>query len=267
MEKTNADCSTENIKLSRSEKTPKSMSSLHSGHRERVRQSFIDRGCTLSGMYEHQVLEMLLFYCQKRADVNPLAHKLLNYFGSLYNVLNADKAELSRFGLSDNTIMLIKLSNCISTYSEEVQYKNSRFTTLDSIIDFSYKVLGKYTDEKVCVICLNVSQRLLHYECIDFGLPSKSEFPRRRIIEIALHHNAVNLVIAHNHPSGVCSPSTQDINSTELLYQMLFDLNIRLVEHVIVAYPHCYAVMNGYIKDITASGDQAEEKSGYVTDF
>lgn len=235
------------------EKQPASESSgsIHSGHRKRVRDRFLSHGCRLSGQYyEHQVLEMLLFYTNARGDVNPLAHKLIDRFGSLYNVLNADISELARFGLSENTIMLLKLANAIPAYAEEQMYRQDSFSNLDSIMRFCFKLLGNCAEERVCVICLGAGNRLLHYELLDEGSPDKTSFPRRRITEIALRYHAVNLVIAHNHPSKTCVPSSDDIESTQELYQLLRDLDINLVEHIIVANPCCYAILKQYTKDL-----------------
>ncbi len=53
----------------------------HTGHRERVRAIFLERG--FDGMPDHLVLEFLLFYAVPRADTNPIAHRLIQRFGNL----------------------------------------------------------------------------------------------------------------------------------------------------------------------------------------
>ena len=65
------------------------MENLHKGHRERLRQSYIENGP--DGMHEHQLLELLLTYAIPRRDTNPIAHRLLDKsaFGSLWEVLSA----------------------------------------------------------------------------------------------------------------------------------------------------------------------------------
>lgn len=232
-----------------SDKTVKSDGSIHKGHRERVRNKFFANGCSLNGFYEHQVLEMLLFFSHVRTDVNPLAHKILNHFGSLSAILNAGVNELINFGLSPNTAMLIKLVNAIPAYSEEMQYQNAVFTSVDSVMDFTCTLLKNHSDERICVLCLNADRKLLHYEYINVGLPDKTEFPFRRAVEIALNHKAVNIVIAHNHPSKSEEPSAQDISCTKAIDVMLHGLGIKLLEHIIVAYPYCYAIKKGYTYD------------------
>lgn len=65
---------------------------MHEGHRARMRERFRENG--LEGFAPHEVLELLLFYARARGDVNPLAHRLLDHFGSLKGVLEARPEQL-----------------------------------------------------------------------------------------------------------------------------------------------------------------------------
>ena len=78
---------------------PSNTDNIHENHRARVRTAYIERG-ELKGMHEHEILELLLFYAIKRRDVNPLAHRLIDRFGSLKGVLGASVNELCAAGLS-----------------------------------------------------------------------------------------------------------------------------------------------------------------------
>ena len=68
--------------------------SVHSGHRQRFKEQFLQTG--LDGLSSHQLLEMLLYYSIPRKDTNPLAHRLIDTFGSLSGVLEAEYEELCR---------------------------------------------------------------------------------------------------------------------------------------------------------------------------
>lgn len=65
---------------------------VHQGHRQRVKQEFMARG--LAGMPDHRALELLLFFSIPQGDVNPLAHELVEQFGSLAGVFNATREQL-----------------------------------------------------------------------------------------------------------------------------------------------------------------------------
>lgn len=81
---------------------------LHAGHRSRMRRRFLVNG--LDGFSDHEVLELLLFYAVPRQDVNPMAHALLNRFGSLPEVLNAPTEELCTiYGVGPKIARFLKL--------------------------------------------------------------------------------------------------------------------------------------------------------------
>ena len=80
----------------------------HAGHRQRVKEEFLARG--LEGWPDHRVLELLLFYAIPQGDVNPLAHELIDRFGSLDKVLDASADELKKVpGLGEHSIALLRL--------------------------------------------------------------------------------------------------------------------------------------------------------------
>jgi DNA repair protein RadC len=81
---------------------------LHTGHRERLRKRFLAEG--LDGFEDHQVLELLLFHIIPRGDTNPIAHRLLNRFGTLSAVLEADPKDLAGAeGMGDRAAMFLTL--------------------------------------------------------------------------------------------------------------------------------------------------------------
>ena len=81
---------------------------VHSGHRQRLKDQFLTHG--MDPIHDVNVLELILFYAIPRQDTNPIAHRLLNTFGSLAAVFDATPEELmERGGLSKNAATLIKL--------------------------------------------------------------------------------------------------------------------------------------------------------------
>lgn len=235
-----------------------SAGSIHTGHRKRIRDLFFSNDCKLTNLfYEHQVLEIILFYTHARGDVNPMAHRMINKFGSLNNVLNANASELINFGLTENSAMLIKLFNAVHNYSKTLEYGYTSFPNMDSILDFCHDIFKKSSTESGCIICLNAHKRLVYYEFINEGAENHFSLSRRRIVELAMRYDTNNIVIAHNHPSDSCSPSTNDVHCTQSLYDFLHELNIVLLEHVIVTGSCCYAILKEYYK--TYSGYQKPE--------
>ena len=84
------------------------MENIHQGHRGKMRQRFLKSG--LEGFADHEALELLLYYAIPRADTNPIAHRLLERFGSLSGVLEAAPDELLNIeGMGDAAAQLISL--------------------------------------------------------------------------------------------------------------------------------------------------------------
>ena len=81
---------------------------VHAGHRGRVKEEFLTRGVV--GWPDHRILELLLFYAIPQGDVNPLAHELVDRFGSLAGVLDALPEELMKVkGMGEHSAVLLKL--------------------------------------------------------------------------------------------------------------------------------------------------------------
>lgn len=87
----------------------------HEGHRQRLRRRFLLEG--LDNFDEVQVLELLLFYAIPRRDTNPIAHALLEQFGSLSGVLEAPVSALAQVpGMGENGATLLQLVTAASRY-------------------------------------------------------------------------------------------------------------------------------------------------------
>ena len=89
--------------------------SIHDGHRQRLKDRFRQEG--LDKFDEIQVLELLLFYAIPQRDTNPLAHRLLEHFGSLAQVLEAPAEELEKVsGVGANVATLLSLTTALARY-------------------------------------------------------------------------------------------------------------------------------------------------------
>lgn len=208
---------------------------VHDGHRERMKQKLLEQG--LDVFDDHNVLELLLFYSVPRKDMNPLAHELLNTFGSLEAVFEAPAEELSKVnGIGESTVTLLKLFPEVSR--RYVMDKN-RF---DNILD-STKKAGEYLaarymyerDEVVYVICLDSKCKVICCKELFRGVANSAEISTRKIVELALAKNATSVIISHNHTSGIALPSIEDEITTKKLITTLASMGITLADHIIVA--------------------------------
>lgn len=207
---------------------------LHEGHRQRVKEKFLSNG--LDNFNDHQVLEMLLFYAVPRRDTNELAHKLINKFGSFSAVLDAPTNVLIDCGLSQNAAVLLKLIPPISSLYINDKFSNEhKIITDDNIGDRIIPNFISAEEEQVLLLLLDAKGKELYCGIISKGSVNASEIYTRKIIQLAVKYNASGAILAHNHPSGIPLPSKNDIKATITLKKALLSINVRLMDHLIVA--------------------------------
>lgn len=208
---------------------------MHDGHRARMRERFRTSG--LDGFAPHEVLELLLFYGRARGDVNPIAHDLLDAFGSLKGVLEARPEQLMNVkGVGEETATLISLMLPIfRRYSACVCEECKQLKNRTEAIKYCKALLSGWRTERFYVICLGTEHQLLGQRLIAEGsLTEVAAYPRM-VIETALNYNAYSVLLCHNHPSGSCTPSQDDVTTTRHLSSLLAGLNIILLDHIVVA--------------------------------
>ncbi len=209
--------------------------SIHQGHRQRLKERFRAEG--LDNFSDVQVLELLLFYAIPQRDTNPIAHALLDHFGSLSQVMHASVEELEKVsGIKDNAATLIKLVTEVVRYSGVDEMMHMKIlSTIEECGEYLKSFLCHRRNETVFLLCLDAKCKVLCCKEIGEGSINSANVPIRRIVETALGANASSVVLAHNHPSGIAVPSAEDIQTTMRLARALSTVEIALVDHIIVA--------------------------------
>lgn len=212
----------------------KKAAQLHKGHRQRVRQRFLSEG--LDVFTPHETLELLLFYARPRVNTNEMAHRLLNRFGTLASVFDADVTALQEVeGVDEATAVLLKLIAPLTKRYRLSAQKNVVLGTFDATCDYFKNVYIGEQVERLRLACLDDKLRLLRCGVVGEGAPGTVPVNTRKILEFALRQNCELVVIAHNHPNGSAVPSNEDIVATKHIYNALKTVGIRLLDHVIVA--------------------------------
>ena len=208
---------------------------LHDGHRQRLKNRFLEEG--LDNFSEHQVLELLLFYCIPRQDTNPIAHALLEHFGTLDQVMSASVAELQKVsGMGENSAAFLSLLNSFCRYYHIHRTTSVKvLDTLDKCANYLTPYLDNLRNETVFMLCLDAKCKVLACKKVGEGSVNSAAVPIRKIVEIALGFNASTVVLAHNHPSGLAIPSNEDQLTTRQLAAALSAVDITLADHVVVA--------------------------------
>ena len=209
--------------------------SIHASHRQRVKDRFRAEG--LENFDEVHALELLLFFAIPQGDVNPLAHRLLDHFGNLRQVLEAPTEQVLLVeGVGNHTAMLLSLVKGLARqYLISPERKVKALATLEDCGKYMMDRLLGRRDETVMLLCLDAKRKPLGCRVISEGSVNSAEVSTRKVLEAALAMNATTAVLAHNHPSGIALPSMEDIITTRRMAMALDAVGILLEDHVVVA--------------------------------
>lgn len=208
----------------------------HSGHRQRMKDRFLTDG-NLDNFSDVNILEMVLFYAIPMKDTNPIAHALLDRFGSIENVFNASYDNLLTVpGVTPNAACLISMIPSLShTYFDSMTSNVSSIPSVKQAADFLIPKFIGLTTEALYLVALNNRGKVLKVEKISQGDTVSTDSNIRKIVSTLLECKATAAIIAHNHPNGLCVPSREDHRVTYEISKVLSSISIRLVDHLIIS--------------------------------
>lgn len=222
-------------------------SSVHAGHRQRMKERFLAGG--LDGFSDHEVFELILFYAIPRRDVNELSHRLVEHFGSFRAVFEADIDELcSVEGIGENAATLIKLmAESFRRYALGDDDTPFVYDTLTKIGDYAVKLYIGVSVEKLYAMLFDNKMMLLDTVMLAEGAVNSVRVSTRTIAEKALKKNASSIILIHNHPNGTPYPSDEDTRFSTYLKDMLANFDITLIDHIIVSGRYYRPVFEGEV--------------------
>lgn len=234
---------------------------IHDGHRSRMREKMLKYPESLT---DHELLECLLYCALPRIDTNPIAHGLLDTFGSVNGVLSASIPELSSVaGIGTSAAILIKTVGAVAARSKSGP-QSPILRTAKDIAKHVYGLAHGKPNEMFYLFCLDMQLRLLHTELINEGSISSVNINARKLAQVALRYNASAVVIAHTHPTGVPEPSVSDIESTRFISGLFEPLEISLLDHVIVSGGHFFSFSHNELLLQGASSVSTMHSSGIL---
>ena len=222
-------------------------SKFHNGHRERLRQKFLD-----DKLAEYEKLELMLGYVVPRRDVRPLAHSLLKHFGSIGNILTASMDDLLEFpGVGRNIAIFLKLIHQIvlDGYKDSMDARPI-FHDINILKNYCKWSLANKDIEEFHVLYLDSEYHLLQDETHSVGTFDSTNIYIREIVKHALKLNATGVVLVHNHPTTDKTFSSTDIHTTEEMKALFDSLDIKLYDHLLVSKCSIYSARDiGFLHD------------------
>ena len=206
----------------------------HSGHRQRMRERLMNDPL-LTGFADHEVLEVLLYYCIPRANTNGIAHSLIYHFGSLDAVLTASTDELAKSGLvSSGTAISLSFFGSVCGYMR--RGPAAKHISVNSLKDIKDHISALFKGEKrevFLMIGVHPRKEMVCNRIIAIGDDRQLFYEPESLYRAVINFGFKDIILAHNHPFSASTPSSEDIDTTKRLLIQLKDLDITVLDHLI----------------------------------
>lgn len=220
------------------------------GHRQRLRDKFLEHG--LEKLTEAEVLELLLSFGTPRRDCKLTARAMLEKYGTLRDVFEAEPGELASIpGAGPANIVAVKLVHAIAgKYLEKRLINRNYLSSSIQVLEYLRHDLESRDKEIFKVIHLNSDNMVLAVEDISLGSISEAYVHPREVMERAIALHSSSLVFVHNHPSGGIEPSEDDQRLTRRLVHVAYLAEMKVMDHIILGHGGDYFSFrdNGLIK-------------------
>ncbi len=204
------------------------------GHRKRLRDRYLSGG--IRGFSQRDALELLLTYAIPRKDTKEIAHRLLDKFGSLQNVLKQPPSLLATVeGIGQSASVLINMVTSITAMSLKPEKGTEIMDSPLKVKTYLEAAMGTLRKEKLIALLLDSSNRLISECVLEFGTVDRAAVHPRNLLEKVIATGATAVILVHNHPGGARKASQEDINLTRRLSDLGKSLGFRVLDHMIVA--------------------------------
>jgi DNA repair protein RadC len=211
------------------------------GHRRRLREKFLSSG--LESFHDYEIIELLLSLGTPRTDCKTQAKEAMKRFKSLRGVLEASEKELQNItGIGPHSVFGIKFVQAVAReFLKQKSLERPLCSSSKEVFDYFYYSMRDLKKEVVKTIFLNSANQILEIEEVSSGTVNSSYIHPREVIEKALKHSAVSIILVHNHPSGNISPSGSDEKLTGDLFFAASYMDISLLDHIIIGDNRYYS--------------------------
>ena len=213
----------------------------HAGHRSRMRQRFLAAG--QDGLFEHELLELILFYARPVVNTNGIAHELTEEFGSLSKVLTADEEKLCAVkGVGSSGAIFLKL---ISDFGQNYMRNSHNSETLSSRKQIFDCLSQQFADTtaKICnVLCLSTRSELMRTITLPTEDLLSSSLSPKELAAMLLKSEAASVCIGINHGTAPPIPTNDDYRIAYIFGELLSAIGITFSDLVIHGCDKCFSM-------------------------
>ncbi len=205
------------------------------GHRKRLRERFLQSG--LNGFHDYEIVELLLTLGTPRKDCKTMAKEAIKEFGGLRGVLDAKLQDLQKIsGIGSANAFGLKLFQAVAErFAQEQIPEKISLNSMRAIVDYLQKAIGRENKEHFIAFYLDSQSRLIERRTISVGILNAALVHPREVFEPAIALSAAAIIVAHNHPSGIAEPSSEDRKITKCLVETGRVLQIEIRDHIIIS--------------------------------
>ena len=206
----------------------------HAGHRERLRDRFLNAGP--ESLADYELLELILFSALPRVDTKPLAKALLERFGSFAAIISADPRRLAEVkGIGRAGVISLKAVQAAAlAFMRDDIMDQPILSSWDKLLRYCKASMGYNTTEQFRILFLNNKNALIADEVQQSGTVNHTPVYPREVVKRALELGATAIIMVHNHPSGDPTPSQGDIAMTREVVEAAAKLQIAVHDHLII---------------------------------
>ena len=206
----------------------------HEGHRERIRSRASDGG--LMDMPPHEVMELILYFALPRRDVNELAHKLIDEFGSVSGVLNAPFEKLSKVkGVGENTARVLNaFGESANAYIYIPDDIDPVVFTRSNAILYASALFENDRRAQTWVALVNSGGEISYVRRMFTGARWYTEAVRQFIVERVLMYDAHEVIVISRRGMDLPRPFDTDLQSLKELSEALKAVDAYIMDFIIV---------------------------------
>jgi len=185
-----------------------------------------------------ELIAILLRTGKKGKSVIELSQELINKHSNLGLLASVASSTLMKFdGIGRDKAATLQAAFELSRriQSKSKWFSETRITSPQNIADIFAPILRDELREKFIVVCLNSANKIIKHETISVGNLNSSVVHPREVFKSAIENSSASIILVHNHPSGNCEPSKEDISITKKLVEAGKLLDIPVFDHVILA--------------------------------
>lgn len=208
---------------------------------ERPRERFLKVG--VENLSNEELLSIILKTGTKEENVKQLALKIINKYENIKNLKNAKVNSLIEIkGIGK--VKAIELLSSIEL-GKRIFFDNDKNNIIlnnsKKVYDYFKNIFINEYQENFYAVFLDVKSKLINYRLLFKGTINMSIVHPREIFKYAFLENASRIIVIHNHPSNDVSPSIQDIELTNSLFEIGKIIKVPVIDHIIIGRTNYYS--------------------------